>query len=116
MEPNRNRRAHARYRVSLSVEVFFGQEVVYGAAKNLSVGGLGLGTPTPLPEQAVVGVSLFLVEDGIEDERTEALNLRAQVVWCTPSDSGGYLAGLRFNTLDSAQRQAIDLFLRRLTS
>jgi len=111
-----NRRAHARFQVSLSIEVFTGNEAVYATAKNLSVGGLGIAAKVPLPEQGMVGISMFLVEDGIEDERTEPLNLKGQVVWCTPSDSGGYLAGLRFTALTPAHTRVIDHFLKRLNA
>lgn len=111
---NQNRRAHPRYQVSLSLEIYTGNDVVYAVAQNLSVGGLGLAGKAPLPEQAQIGVSMFLVEDGIEDETTAPLNIKGQVIWCTPSDAGGYLAGIRFDAITALQRQAIEHYLQRL--
>jgi c-di-GMP-binding flagellar brake protein YcgR len=110
-----NRRAHPRYPVSLSCEIFTGTDVVYAVAKNLSLGGLGVACKSALPEKAQVGISMFLVEDGIEDAKTEPLNLKGEVVWCTPSDTGGHMAGLRFPAITAAQQQAINHFLMRLT-
>lgn len=109
-----NRRAHPRYQVSLSLEVYTGTDVLYANAQNLSVGGLGLAAGAPIPEQAQVGISMFLVEDGIEDETTAPLNLKGQVIWCTPSDAGGFIAGVRFETLSPPQQQAITHYLSRL--
>lgn len=111
-----NRREHPRYELSLAMEVFTGTEIVLARAQNLSLGGVGIATHAPLKEQSQVGLSMFLVEDGIEDERTEPLNLGAEVVWCTPADAGGFLAGVRFVSLPPQHVETIKLFLGRLTS
>jgi len=110
-----NRRAHPRFATSLSVEIYTGEDAVPGIAKNLSLGGVGIATPSPLPAQAQIGISMFLVEDGIEDERTPPVNLRGQVCWCTPADTGGFIAGIRFGQLQPDEAQRIQLFLARLT-
>ena len=109
-----NRRTFPRYQVSLSLEIYTGDDVVYANAQNLSVGGLGVAARTTLPEQGQIGISMFLVEDGIEDETTAPLNLKGQIVWCTPSDAGGFLAGVRFEALSALQHQAIEHYLSRL--
>jgi len=109
-----NRREHPRYNVSLSAEVYAGTDVIPGVAKNLSQGGLGLALPSPLPVQTTVGVSMFLVEDGIEDERTEPANLRGQVAWCTRAETGGFLAGISFTELQPADLACIQNLLKRL--
>jgi hypothetical protein len=111
-----NRRAHRRYATSLSVEVYTGQDIILAVANNLSLGGIGIASTSAVPENAVVGLSMFLVEDGIEDEQTEPLNLRAQVIWCAPSDRGGFQAGLKFEGLQPPHQQAISTFLRRLNA
>lgn len=110
-----NRRAHPRYETSLSMEVYTGNDIVLAIAKNLSVGGVGIAMREPLPEQAPVGLSMFLVEDGIEDETSTPLNLTGHVMWCSPSETGGHQAGIRFDPLTPPQRQTIDTFLKRLT-
>ncbi len=109
-----NRRTHPRFHTALSVEVFTGKDVIPAQAQNLSLGGVGIAVDSPLQEQAQVGLSMFLVEDGIEDERTDALNVRGQVIWCTPSDTAGFLAGIRFAPLQAAELQKIQHFLVRL--
>ena len=112
MEPNR--RSCPRYIISLSVDVYTSDDVLPAVAKNLSLGGLGISLRTPL-QPGQVGLSLFLVEDGIEDERTAPINLRAQVCWCTPEKDGGFLAGLQFVGLQPAEGQRLQDFLRRLS-
>jgi hypothetical protein len=110
------RRAHPRYATSLSVDVFTADDEVPAIAKNLSLGGLGIALKSPVTPQTEVGLSLFLVEDGIEDERTAPVNLRGTICWCTPDPkSGGYLAGLQFSGLQPADGQRIQEFLRRLS-
>lgn len=111
-----NRRAHPRYATSLSVEVYTGSDLVLAVANNLSLGGLGIATQAPLSEKASVGLSMFLVEEGVEDEQTEPINLVGEVIWCAPADAGGYQAGIRFTKLDENHGQAIRHYLQRLTS
>jgi c-di-GMP-binding flagellar brake protein YcgR len=109
-------RAHPRYATSLSVDVYAGDDVLPALATNLSLGGLGMSLKSEMAANTHVGLSLFLVEDGIEDERTAPLNLRGRVVWCTASPrGGGYMAGVQFEGLQPAEGQRIQEFLRRLT-
>jgi c-di-GMP-binding flagellar brake protein YcgR len=109
-----NRRAHQRYETSLSVEIYTAEDVVHGVAKNLSLGGLGVGLDRTLPAQQQVGLSMFLTEEGIEDELTDPLNVRGEIIWCT-EDKGQFLAGLRFSPLQPKEQERIQHFLRRLT-
>jgi hypothetical protein len=113
MNPD-NRRQHPRFAISLSVEIFTGQDAVPAVAKNLSQGGLGVVLGGPLTQGAQVGLSLFLCEDGIEDERTAPANMRGEVCWCTPAP-GGFAAGLRFLQPQPEHLTQIQAFLQRLT-
>ena len=113
MDPNR--RAHPRFAISLSVDVFTDDDVLPAVAKNLSLGGMGIALRTALAPKTQVGLSLFLVEDGIEDERTKPINVRGQVCWCTPDPQGTFLAGLQFAGLQQADGERIQEFLRRLS-
>jgi hypothetical protein len=108
-----NRRAHPRFETSLSVEVYTGGDVIAAVVKNLSQGGLGIAVQQPLPAQAQVGLSMFLTEEGIEDERTDPLNVRGQIIWCT-AEGHGFLCGVRFFPLQPKELERIELFLRRL--
>ncbi len=114
MPGEQNRRAHPRYNTSLSVEIYTGDDVVHGVAKNLSLGGLGVRVDREFPVQTQVGVSMFLTEEGIEDELTEPLNVRGEIIWCT-ADKNTFLAGLRFFPLQPAEQERVQHFLRRLT-
>lgn len=109
-----NRRAHPRYSTALSVEIYTEQKLILATANNLSVGGLGVISTEVIPDKTGVGLSMFLVEEGIEDETTPPLNLRGKVAWCAPVDAGGFQAGLQFETLTQPQQSAITHFLRRL--
>ena len=113
MEPTR--RAHPRYATSLSVDVYTADDVLPAIAKNLSLGGIGISLQTAVQPQIQVGLSLFLVEDGIEDERTAPINVRGLLCWCTPDPKGGFLAGLQFSDLQPADAQRIQEFLHRLS-
>jgi c-di-GMP-binding flagellar brake protein YcgR len=96
------------------VEVYTGKDLILAVAKNLSLGGVGISTQILLPEGSEVGLSMFLVEEGIEDEATAPLNVRGQVVWSGQEDKGGYQAGIRFLPMNPNQQQAISYFLNRL--
>jgi hypothetical protein len=109
-----NRRVHQRFNTALSVEIFTGSDVIPAQANNLSVGGLGIILEVPLTVQTQLGFSMFLVEEGIEDERTSPLNVQGLVCWCTQGEAGTYQAGIRFAPLGEEEQARVQLFLRRL--
>jgi hypothetical protein len=111
---SQNRRVHPRYAISLSVEIYTGTDALPARAKNLSQGGVGVALDAPVPVGTKVGLSMFLVEDGIEDERTAPLNLQGEVVWCTAEQGSEYLAGVQFAQPGPDAIQRIQVFLRRL--
>ena len=111
---DRNRRAFPRVDLALAAEVNTGREVLAAQAKNLSQGGVGLATAAPLPEGAPIGISLFILEDGIEDERTATLDVHGQVIWIAQTDTGSYEAGIRFAPLPPNQTRLLEHFLSRL--
>lgn len=109
-----NRRAHPRYATSLSLEIYTGEDVILAVAQNLSVGGVGVAALEPLPESGPVGLSMFLVEEGIEDGCSEPIHTRGEVMWCAPSDAGGFVAGIRFVDSPEHHSAAINAYLKRL--
>ena len=111
---SQQRRAHPRFSTSLSLEIYTGEDALPAKARNLSQGGVGVALEGTLPKGAKVGLSMFLVEDGIEDERTEPLNLQGEVIWCTPEQGAGYLAGIQFLQPGPEVVQRLEHFLRRL--
>lgn len=110
-----NTRQHPRHDISVSVEVFHQDQLLLADGNNLSQGGIGITLDVPLPEKVIIGLSMFLTEDDIEEEKTEPLNVHAQIIWCTEQQPSGFVAGLRFVDLDAAQSQKLKLFLWRLT-
>ncbi len=91
-----NRRAE-RKDVVLSAEVYTrSEEIIAAGAENMSDDGVCLTLSTEIPKDAVVGVSMFRVDDGIEDPDTEPINIPAKVVWCNKRHGPLILAGMRF--------------------
>lgn len=111
-----NRRLNLRYEIAAAAEIRLDAEEVPAQARNLSRGGVGLTMGRRLPEGAPLGLSLFLVEDGVEDEITPPLELMGEVIWQSAQADGGHEAGMRFAELDAAQSERLERFLSRLGS
>ena len=91
-----NRRTDRR-EVELAAEVYTrSEDVIAGGAENLSDEGVCIALPEWLPAEALVGVSMFPVDDGIEDPDAEPINLPAKVVWCDKKHGPLIMAGMRF--------------------
>jgi c-di-GMP-binding flagellar brake protein YcgR len=108
------KRRARRYDVDISAEVYTAASVLPASTNNLSESGVSLDLSEPLDEEATIGVSLFLVTDGIEDPDAEPLNLQAQVVWCAEREDEGYSAGMRFKEIDDNNEEAIKSFLEKI--
>ncbi|RMH42786.1 MAG: PilZ domain-containing protein [Deltaproteobacteria bacterium] len=106
-------RVHPRFAIRLSAEVACGDRTFTGTTRNVSVGGCCLESAFPLAEGAEVRLDLFVVVDGIEDERMPPLTTRATVQWAAEQDDGAFAAGLRFTGLTAAQQRWLDQFLAR---
>jgi hypothetical protein len=106
-------RRATRYDVDISAEVYTGDAMYAAATRDLSDSGVGLDVPVELSEGSTIGVSLFLVTDGIEDPDAEPLNIKAKVIWSSPRDDYGFSSGLRFDH-DDESKSAIHLFLSQL--
>jgi hypothetical protein len=107
-------RRAVRYEVAVSAEVYTVEAVLPASTRNLSESGVCFDLNQELPEDATVGVSLFLVADGIEDPDAEPLNVKAAVIWCTERDDGGFSAGMRFEGLTDEGNQTLGQFLSQL--
>lgn len=110
----RNRRSARRINYSVSLEVFTDDDVIPASAMNLSSGGVGINMERPLEANAVVGMSLFLVEEGIEDETSPTLHVRGKVMWCREKAGSGYAAGIRLRSLNPGQLQRLQHLLERM--
>ena len=107
-------RKAARFDVEVSAEVYTPNAVLTAYTRNLSDTGVCLDMESGLEEGSIVGVSLFLTSDGIEDPDVEPLNLKAEVIWCAPRDEAGYSAGARFRDLTSAHIETLKRYLAAL--
>ncbi len=109
-----HRRA-TRFDVEVSAEVYTSESVLPAAARNLSETGVCFDVSQELAEDSMVGVSLFLTSDGIEDPDAEPLNIKANVVWCTEREDTGYSAGMRFKDIDEKGENTLKDFLSQLS-
>ena len=107
-------RRATRYDVEVSAEVYTTEAVLPASTRNLSETGVCFDVDQELEEDGTVGVSLFLVSDGIEDPDAEPLNIRAKVIWCSERDDAGFSAGMRFDELDDKRTNVIKDFLSQL--
>ena len=57
-----------------------------------------------LPEGSQVTLGLFLVVDGVEEERVPPLWVKGRVAWCGETDAGRHTAGVRFEVITDAQK------------
>ncbi len=90
-------RRRDRWYEALSAEVYTGSEVIPADAENMGHDGVCLNVDTGLPAGTLVGISMFRVDDGIEDPDLEPVNIPARVVWCTDPDSDAQIqVGMRF--------------------
>lgn len=108
-------RRATRYDVEVSAEVYTTEAVLPAATRNLSETGVCFDVSQELAEDSMVGVSLFLVSDGIEDPDAEPLNIKAKVAWCSEREDTGFSAGMRFDDLDEKGEATIKNLLSQLS-
>ncbi len=103
---NQERRQHARVILGVEVDVSSSSNFFVGKARDLSMGGLFVETPVPVP--IGTSVSLDLVLDGKKHV------LVAEVVWALDASDGTTVGvGVRFAELPSHTRRAILAFVER---
>jgi c-di-GMP-binding flagellar brake protein YcgR len=108
-------RAHPRYAIELDAELVVDEgHVLRGRTRDISRGGFCMlvpGAKATLRPGAPSTVRLALVFS--ETEFSEQLTLPALIAWCTPL-RGGVQIGVRFDNLDAAARNYLDLFMKFL--
>jgi hypothetical protein len=112
--PGPELRRAIRYNIDVSAEIYTADAVLPASTRNLSDSGVCVDIARPLAEDVDIGVSLFLVTDGIEDPDAEPVNVRARVIWCSEREDTGFSAGMRFEGIGEAEIGAISSFLTRL--
>ncbi len=97
----------------MSAEVKRSKDTFTATTRDLSEGGAGIECDRALVDGEAVVLGLFLVVDGVEDERNPPLWVRGLVAWCGESDDGmTYTAGVRFDVITDDQKT----WLRRVLS
>lgn len=107
-----HRRQHTRFPVQIAAELELNGEMSISSTENLSEGGAALLLERPLTEGAKLGLMLFLTQDGIQDPDEEPFETYARVVWCAERETGGFVAGVRFDPRpEGAQALQLQRFL-----
>ena len=109
--PYSHRRQFQRTQIRMSAEVHLGESTMTGTTRDLSEGGVGLEVGKALPEGSEVTLGLFLVVDGVEEERLPPQWVKGRVVWAGELDDGRHAAGVRFEVITDAQKE----WLRQVT-
>ena len=106
-------RAHRRVNVRLGVEIETATDSFTAYTRDVSVGGAALVCERPLHDGDGVRLALFVVYDGIEDERIPPLITSARVQWAAETDDGSHSAGVHFEGMTQAQAQWLGQVLAR---
>jgi hypothetical protein len=111
------KRQYTRLALRMSAEVHTEKSGVFTAAtRDLSEGGVGIDLSQLLPEGELVTLGLFLVVDDVEEERVPPLWVKGRVVWSGELDSGGAVAGVRFEVITAQQIRWLRHLLGHLTA
>jgi hypothetical protein len=84
---------------------------VQGRTTNVSRGGLCAEFPAQVKYGTEVSLAMVLVFD--EGTQSEALEIPARCVWCTPVDEG-WQVGFAFKPMPAERAQYLTMFLRYL--
>jgi len=99
-------RRDPRYDLRISAEVRAQGATCTGVTRNLSMGGLCVEIDRPLPEGALVQLTLFAVEDDVEAASGSGLQLSGTVQWQAEGERG-HAHGIKFGTLSAAQQASL---------
>ena len=99
-------RGLARVSLEAKVQIVFGQQAVWGTARNMSRGGIFVESDHAMPPATEVALEFRL------PEAKHSLAPTAQVIWHRPPANGfGNGMGLQFLALDSDAAEEIDSFI-----
>lgn len=94
-----------RFTVRLGAEIETGSDTFTAYTKDLSVTGAALVCERPVHDGEQLRIALFIVYDGVEDERTPPLITSAKVQWAVEADDGSHTAGIVFEGMTPAQSE-----------
>ena len=109
-----NARAHTRHDVRLSADAKHEGHSFTATTRNLSAGGVCLESSYPFTENAPIRLDLFMVIEGIEDERMPPLTVEGSVQWTADDDEEHtHVAGVQFTAITDAQARWLEQFLAK---
>jgi len=89
------------------ISLHTGSGRIEGLSNDISESGLGIMTSEPIPSDSILNVELKLPKRELESyKEQQPISIPAQLAW-QRNDQDQFLAGLKFNTLSSSQKQAI---------
>jgi c-di-GMP-binding flagellar brake protein YcgR len=98
-------RKDTRVTIRLGAEIETAADTFTAYTKDLSSSGAALVCERPVHDGEQLRISLFLVYDGVEDERTPPLITAAKVQWAVEADDGSHTAGIHFDGMTPAQTE-----------
>jgi hypothetical protein len=98
-------RKDLRVNIRLGAEIETSADTFTAYTKDLSATGAALVCERPVHDGEQVRIALFLVYDGVEDERTPPLLTAAKVQWVAEGDDGSHTAGIYFEGMTPAQTE-----------
>jgi len=106
-----NKRQHPRYAVELEASIEIEGKTLDAVTRDIGRGGICLVGPRPVVPGRSLSLSLKLVLGATAF--SEALELSARVIWCTPIRDLHQI-GAVFTGMTSAKRGQLDMLLRFL--
>jgi hypothetical protein len=111
MSQNNPQARAQRFNVRLSAELKVDANRITGLTRNLSTGGVCVEIDRPIPENKLIRLTLFVVEDDVETEGARGLELTGTVQWMAEGDRN-YAVGIKFSNLNPAQTTQLNNALK----
>lgn len=108
------RRQHQRFEVQMSAEIRTATASFTANTSDISEGGVGVESSRPLHDGEELAIALFLVIDGVEDEKTPPLWVKGRVAWSAEADDGRHVAGIKFEVITDEQKAWLSKILEHI--
>lgn len=108
----KDNRVHARYATEVEGKLRLGHLELLVRTRNVSSGGICFVLDQPLPRASDIELEIALMFDA--ETFSEALRLRARIVWCTQLAKNQWQVGASFFAVSGESRRYLDLFVKYL--
>jgi hypothetical protein len=103
-------RVHTRYVTEVEGKLRLGNLEMLVRTRNVSSGGICFVIDQSLPRGSDIELEIALMFDA--GTVSEALRLRARIVWCTPVARDKWQVGASFFAVSGESRRYLDLFVK----